>query len=517
MGMKFLNKKGWHTGSLRNIENVWKAEQKNELEKKKLEELRKQIQEEKERSEFRRLQEQAGLVPRQERLEFLYDSGLSVGKPSSDTSFKSLEPLPQSTTTNNEVGASSSSAAKQDAVPGALFEEKQQSANDTWRKLHSDPLLMIRQREQEALARIKNNPVKMAMIRKSVEAKKQEDDDSGSKKVKRKHRKHSSSKNRSDSEDEDRKHKKHASSKHRTDSEDDGRRHKKDASLKYPSNSEDQDRRRKKHPSSKHQSDSDDDGKKHQKLASSKHRTDSEDDIRRHRNFDDSEDEDRRLKKHASSKHQSDSEDENRRQKKHTSSKYISEEYDTRGKEKQSNKERNHRNSKHREYTDINKHTTDERASRRHRDENRESRQQDLPREEKSEHQMQRKSSHDTDKAVSGYRRRNVPPKLTEEERAAKLREMQMDAELHEDQRWRRLKKADENDAKEAIKSATARGKSFLDAAQESVYGAEQGGSSTIEESVRRRSYFRQSRSAVEGNAFRSLLNYAFGGLSNRL
>lgn len=56
----------------------------------------------------------------------------------------------------------------QAAAPGALFEEKPQTANDAWRKLHSDPLLLIRQREQEALARIKNNPVKMAMIRKSV-------------------------------------------------------------------------------------------------------------------------------------------------------------------------------------------------------------------------------------------------------------------------------------------------------------------------------------------------------------
>lgn len=54
------------------------------------------------------------------------------------------------------------------SAPGALFEDKPHSANDAWRKLHSDPLLMIRQREQEALAKIKNNPIKMAMIRKSV-------------------------------------------------------------------------------------------------------------------------------------------------------------------------------------------------------------------------------------------------------------------------------------------------------------------------------------------------------------
>lgn len=54
------------------------------------------------------------------------------------------------------------------AVPGALFEDKPHSANDTWRKLHSDPLLIIRQREQQALARVKNNPIQMAMIRKTV-------------------------------------------------------------------------------------------------------------------------------------------------------------------------------------------------------------------------------------------------------------------------------------------------------------------------------------------------------------
>jgi hypothetical protein len=40
MALKFLNKKGWHTGSLRNIERVWKAE---EAEKRKTEELKKQV------------------------------------------------------------------------------------------------------------------------------------------------------------------------------------------------------------------------------------------------------------------------------------------------------------------------------------------------------------------------------------------------------------------------------------------------------------------------------------------
>ncbi|KAH7546930.1 hypothetical protein FEM48_Zijuj01G0253000 [Ziziphus jujuba var. spinosa] len=102
------------------------------------------------------------------------------------------------------------------------------------------------------------------------------------------------------------------------------------------------------------------------------------------------------------------------------------------------------------------------------------------------------------------HKRRYVAPKLSEEERAAKLREMQEDAELHEEQRWKRLKKAEEDDAREATRDGLSGGKNFLHAAHRSVYGAEKGGSSTIEESVRRRAYYSQGRSsASEGNAFR--------------
>ncbi|CAL9198618.1 unnamed protein product, partial [Musa hybrid cultivar] len=84
---------------------------------------------------------------------------------------------------------------KKVAVPGALFEDKPQSANDTWRKLHSDPLLLIGQREQEALARIKNNPIKMAMIKKSVEDEKKKKQD---KKEKKRHKDHHHSRSKDD-------------------------------------------------------------------------------------------------------------------------------------------------------------------------------------------------------------------------------------------------------------------------------------------------------------------------------
>lgn len=104
----------------------------------------------------------------------------------------------------------------------------------------------------------------------------------------------------------------------------------------------------------------------------------------------------------------------------------------------------------------------------------------------------------------SHLKHRNAVPKLSEEERAAKLRQMQLAAELHEEQRWKRLKKAEENDAKEVIQSKSSGGRNFLDAAHKSVYGAGEGGSASIAESVRRRTHYSQGTSeAGEGNAFR--------------
>ncbi|XP_039045422.1 pre-mRNA-splicing factor CWC25 homolog isoform X2 [Hibiscus syriacus] len=406
MALKFLNKKGWHTGSLRNIENVWKAEQKHEAEQKKLEELRKQIHEERERSEFRLLQEQAGLVPKQERLDFLYDSGLAVGKGASSSAaggsgegFKALEEaLPSSKATD--------SSANQSSAPGALFEDKPHSANDAWRKLHSDPLLMIRQREQDALARIKNNPVQMAMIRKSVVEKKKKEKSPDHKEHRKKHRQSSS------------KHKKHSS----------------------------------------RLSDSEDHISKEDKRNRDHHRKRSDKEGCYRRTESDSEDE---LK-------EAESREKNRRRQKYK--------YDDRDDIK-----RNHDKSKHSKYSSQ--------APRRiEADKNQE---KDGP------------SSDHRDIATRDNRRRGGTSKLSEEERAARLREMLEDAELHEEQRWKRLKKAEENDTREATVSSTSIGRNFLDAAHKSIYGAEKGGSSTIEESVRRRAHYSQGRYESERNAFR--------------
>ncbi|GMJ01654.1 hypothetical protein like AT2G44200 [Hibiscus trionum] len=458
MALKFLNKKGWHTGSLRNIENVWKAEQKHEAEQKKLEELRKQIHEERERSEFRLLQEQAGLVPKQERLDFLYDSGLAVGKGASSSTaggsgagFKALEEaLPSSKATDSSANQSSS-------APGALFEDKPHSANDAWRKLHSDPLLMIRQREQEALARIKNNPVQMAMIRKSVVEKKQKEKSPDHKEHRKKHSRSSS------------KHRKHSSSKRNSDSEDDASKEDKRNRIHHHKRSDYEGR------NLRTESDSEDELKEAESREKDRRRQkygyDDEDGVKRYN------DKYKRDKEGRYHRTESDLEDElketERREKSRHRQKY--------GYDDQNDVNRNHDKLKHDKYSSQAPRSIDA-------DKNQE---------------KNRPSSDHRGTAPRDNRRRGGTSKLSEDERAARLREMQEDAELHEEQRWKRLKKAEENDAQEATISSTSTGRNFLDAAHKSIYGAEKGGSSTIEESVRRRAHYSQGRYESERNAFR--------------
>lgn len=55
-------KKSWHPQTLRNVEKVWKAEQKAEAEAKKIEQLRRELEEERAREEMQRHAIEQGVV-----------------------------------------------------------------------------------------------------------------------------------------------------------------------------------------------------------------------------------------------------------------------------------------------------------------------------------------------------------------------------------------------------------------------------------------------------------------------
>ena len=60
-GLAFLNKKGWHPGSLRNQETVWKREQEKEAEDRKLDEFKQHVELERQKEELDGLARAAGV------------------------------------------------------------------------------------------------------------------------------------------------------------------------------------------------------------------------------------------------------------------------------------------------------------------------------------------------------------------------------------------------------------------------------------------------------------------------
>lgn len=55
-------KKSWHPSTFKNIERVWKVEQKHENERKKIEQLQAEIREERAREEMQRMAVDSGVL-----------------------------------------------------------------------------------------------------------------------------------------------------------------------------------------------------------------------------------------------------------------------------------------------------------------------------------------------------------------------------------------------------------------------------------------------------------------------
>ncbi|XP_024534967.1 pre-mRNA-splicing factor CWC25 homolog [Selaginella moellendorffii] len=431
MALKFLNKKGWHTGSLRNIETVWKAEQKRDVENRKLEELQKQIKEEQEHLEFRKLQEQAGLVPKQERLDFLYESGLGVGKPSNEE-YLLGKPL--------EESKGESVIQQVAATPGSLFVEEKISANDQWRKIRSDPLLLIKQQELAARERIKNNPLKMEALRKEVETK-----------IKAKEEKKEEKKR-----------------------------------LKAQIKAEEKQKRKALKKMMKNNDGREPETEMVDGEDSRSHARENGED--RHRSSRASEDDDRYSRRKRSAR---DDDDEDR----HRSKRIASSQDDRRDPSSSESGRQVPRRAFERDeqerYRSKPSTENDDTRSRRER--------HDSP--DMDDRQRRHEDRHRESRAFGKPPLPRKKVELSEEEKMARLREMQQDAELHEEQRWQRIKKASASDAIQAEKDSIKSSRNFLDEANRSVYGAEGGGNSSVADTLHRRSHYREK--FTDKNAFR--------------
>ncbi|EDW03306.1 pre-mRNA-splicing factor CWC25 homolog [Drosophila grimshawi] len=222
MGGGDLNlKKSWHPHTMKNQERVWKAEQAKQEEQRKLDDLRKEINEERDREELRRIGENSGVlagnVGGEAKLEWMYKNSAELINREEyllgrkiDKSFEQL----QSEERRQEPSAlglkQSINHVEHECVPFSIREYRNLQSTeqvDMQRKTLEDPLMLIKQREMESRRKLLENPVRLKEIHRILkteqeQATKRNKKSKKSKKSKKnKHKKGSSSSNNEDSDD----------------------------------------------------------------------------------------------------------------------------------------------------------------------------------------------------------------------------------------------------------------------------------------------------------------------------
>uniref|UniRef100_UPI00398F1B75 pre-mRNA-splicing factor CWC25 homolog isoform X2 n=1 Tax=Pristiophorus japonicus TaxID=55135 RepID=UPI00398F1B75 len=188
MGGGDLNlKKSWHPQTLKNVERVWKAEQKHEAEKKKIEELQRELREERAREEMQRFAEDSGaLKKKSDRLDWMYQGPCSMVNKEEYLLGRPIDKYATDKMVDEEAGPSSDTGL----LPGSIFSATgANSALDMASKIREDPLFMIRKREEEKKREVLTNPMKMKMIREILQ-KNLDKRERKKKKDKKKHKKH---------------------------------------------------------------------------------------------------------------------------------------------------------------------------------------------------------------------------------------------------------------------------------------------------------------------------------------
>lgn len=158
MGLAFLNKKGWHTGSFQNIQKVWVKEEQEQERLRKITEAEKRLKEERHYEDIKKMQVEAGLLPKShlQRLDWMYEERAIKNTTSEDYLLgKPLQEQPDQT--------------HPDWRPTLCKETTANEANELFTKIHEDPLYLIMKEEVKRRADIANNPLKMNKLKKEID------------------------------------------------------------------------------------------------------------------------------------------------------------------------------------------------------------------------------------------------------------------------------------------------------------------------------------------------------------
>ncbi len=188
MGLAFLNKKSWHTGSFKNIADVWSAQEKAKEQQRKREEIKKKVMEEKYSEDLKKMQVEAGLLPKTalDRMEWMHSIHDNMENKNSAEEYLLGKPV------------QSLDKVNQTFQEDALVNE----ANEDFVRLQEDPLFQMQKEKERRKQEMINNPVKMELLIKQMASIQKEK----KKKKKNKHRSRSRSRSKSRERKKDQKH-----------------------------------------------------------------------------------------------------------------------------------------------------------------------------------------------------------------------------------------------------------------------------------------------------------------------
>ena len=158
MGGGDLNlKKSWHPVLMSNQRRVWEEEKKALDERKRIEQMMKERQEERNIQEIQEMQEAAGGTKRAQRVEWMY-SGPSAGQTGTTEDMEGYL-LGKRRIDGLIKGTENKKLEKASTQDSFMALQNANTVRDTAAKIREDPMLAIKQREQAAYEALMNDPV----------------------------------------------------------------------------------------------------------------------------------------------------------------------------------------------------------------------------------------------------------------------------------------------------------------------------------------------------------------------
>ena len=158
MGGGDLNlKKSWHPVLMSNQRRVWEEEKKALEERKRIEQMMKERQEERNIQEIQEMQEAAGGTKRAQRVEWMY-SGPSAGQTGTTEEMEGYL-LGKRRIDGLLKGTENKKLEKASTEDSFMALQNANTVRDTAAKIREDPLLAIKQKEQAAYEALMNDPV----------------------------------------------------------------------------------------------------------------------------------------------------------------------------------------------------------------------------------------------------------------------------------------------------------------------------------------------------------------------